>query len=262
MKSLMKIIMQKPITHRGLHDYNNGIIENSPSAFEAAINSGYAIECDLQFTKDEKAIIFHDATLERLTNKQGKTSDISLKQATNMTLKNSANNDKILSLAQMLKQVNGRATIVLELKMQTDGRNDLFAKAVVHDLKNYQGSVAIISFVPEILLSVKKYGFKGPVGVIVERFIHEKAQQLLTQKQRFYLRHLLHYPKTKFDFVDADHNALDLPAVKLFRALGFPIMTWTIKSQVEADEALKWCDQITFEGFIPKQTSEDNNEPI
>ncbi len=262
MKSLMKTIMQKPIAHRGLHDYNNGIIENSSSAFEAAISSRYAIECDLQFTKDEKAVVFHDETLERLTNIQGKISDISSKQATNITLKNSANNDKIQSLTQMLKQINGRETLVLELKMQTDGRNDLFAKAVAHDLKNYHGSVAIISFVPEILISVKKYGFRGSIGIIVERFIHEKAQQLLTKKQRFYLRHLLHYPKTKFDFVDADHNALDLPAVKLFRALGFPIMTWTIKSQVEADEALKWCDQITFEGFIPKRTSEANNEQI
>jgi hypothetical protein len=40
--------------------------------------------------------------------------------------------------------------------------------------------------------------------------------------------------------------------VRLFRALGFPTATWTIKSQQEADIALKSCDQITFEGFIPK----------
>jgi hypothetical protein len=155
----------------------------------------------------------------------------------------------------MLNQISARQAIALELKPQTGGRNKKFAKLVVDQLKDYKGPIAMISFIPEILIAVKKYGFKGPTGIIVERFTHEKAQELLSTKQRFFLRHLLHYPKTRFDFVDVDHNALDLPAVKFFRALGFPTAAWTIKSQAEADEALKWCDQIAFEGFIPKNKS-------
>ena len=33
-----------PVAHRALHDRARGIIENSPSAIEAAIRAGYAID--------------------------------------------------------------------------------------------------------------------------------------------------------------------------------------------------------------------------
>lgn len=256
----MKQIIQKPIAHRGLHNIEKGVIENSSSAFEAAIKADFAIECDLQLTKDNKLVVFHDETLERVTNEKGKICELNQEKIINITLKNSSNGDKIQTFRQFLDQVSNRQAIALELKPQTGGRNKEFAKIVVKELEDYKGPIAIISFVPEILIAVKKCGFKGPTGIIVERFIHEKAQELLSRKQRFILRHLLHYPKTRFDFVDADHNALDLPAVKLFRALGFPIAAWTIKSQVEADEALKWCDQIAFEGFTPKKKSQNEEK--
>lgn len=37
----------RPIAHRGLHDAANGVIENTAPAFKAAIEHGYAIECDV-----------------------------------------------------------------------------------------------------------------------------------------------------------------------------------------------------------------------
>src|SRR5687767_3344145 len=56
----------KPIAHRGLHDAARGVIENCASAFTAAIEAGYAIECDLQLSGDGEAVVFHDETLDRL----------------------------------------------------------------------------------------------------------------------------------------------------------------------------------------------------
>ena len=50
-------ITKTPIAHRGLH--NKDIPENSLSAFKNAIEHGYAIEIDLQITKDNKIIVFH-----------------------------------------------------------------------------------------------------------------------------------------------------------------------------------------------------------
>jgi glycerophosphoryl diester phosphodiesterase len=38
----------RPVAHRGLHDALHGVIENTASAFAAAIANGYAIECDLR----------------------------------------------------------------------------------------------------------------------------------------------------------------------------------------------------------------------
>ena len=51
--------------HRGLH--SAGIPENSPKAFAAAIAQGMGIECDIQRSGDNRAVVFHDWDLQRLT---------------------------------------------------------------------------------------------------------------------------------------------------------------------------------------------------
>ena len=58
-----------PVAHRGLHGLEDGVVENLPKAFQAAIDSQYAIECDLQLSADGEAMVFHDATLDRLTHR-------------------------------------------------------------------------------------------------------------------------------------------------------------------------------------------------
>src|SRR4051794_262252 len=56
----------QPIAHRGLHERAIGIIENSASAFEAAIIGGFTIECDVQLSSDGVPVIFHDDDMTRL----------------------------------------------------------------------------------------------------------------------------------------------------------------------------------------------------
>jgi len=52
----------RPIAHRGLHDRASGVIENSRSAFEAAIARGFTIECDVQISSDGVPVIFTTTT--------------------------------------------------------------------------------------------------------------------------------------------------------------------------------------------------------
>ena len=60
-------LVARPIAHRGLHAKSKGIIENTESAFAAAIKGNYAIECDVQLAADGEAMVFHDDDLDRLT---------------------------------------------------------------------------------------------------------------------------------------------------------------------------------------------------
>ena len=46
--------------HRGFHDNNIDVPENSKKAFALAVKNGYGIELDVQLTKDEKVVVFHD----------------------------------------------------------------------------------------------------------------------------------------------------------------------------------------------------------
>ena len=61
-----------PIAHRGLHDAAAGVIENTASAFAAAIAGGYGIETDLQISADGEAMVHHDDALGRLTEGSGR----------------------------------------------------------------------------------------------------------------------------------------------------------------------------------------------
>ncbi len=73
-------LTERPIAHRGLHDAAEGVIENTLAAAEAAIAAGFAIECDVQLSADEEVFVFHDETLDRLTDAEGALIDKSAAQ--------------------------------------------------------------------------------------------------------------------------------------------------------------------------------------
>ncbi|MBP8594776.1 MAG: glycerophosphoryl diester phosphodiesterase membrane domain-containing protein [Ruminococcus sp.] len=59
--------------HRG---FSKVAPENTLYAFEAALDSGADyIELDVQLTKDEQLVVFHDDTLDRVTDRKGKLRD-------------------------------------------------------------------------------------------------------------------------------------------------------------------------------------------
>src|SRR5262249_61921943 len=64
-------LIARPVAHRGLHDQKS-VIENTPSAFAAAIAGRYGIECDLQVSADGEAMVYHDDALGRLAEGRGR----------------------------------------------------------------------------------------------------------------------------------------------------------------------------------------------
>ena len=62
----MKLDNYRFIAHRGLYNRLD-TPENSMKAFENAILKGYAIELDINMTKDGHLVVFHDSNLKRMT---------------------------------------------------------------------------------------------------------------------------------------------------------------------------------------------------
>lgn len=52
--------------------------ENSLPAFRAAAEAGYAVEMDVHLTADDRLVVFHDDTLERMCGVQGVIDDFTL----------------------------------------------------------------------------------------------------------------------------------------------------------------------------------------
>lgn len=247
-----KPVFDRPIAHRGLHDRSRGIIENTASAFTAAIEKGYAIECDVQLSRDGIPMIFHDDNLDRLTGIAGPVGAKTMAELASYTLLDSAAGDTPQRFGEFLAQIAGRVLLQIELKQQPDqASTEVLAQTVMDALKGYRGPVTIESFDPKLLIEVRKRGGTMPLGIVTYGYDEPEWDQHLSGGVKFVLRNLLHYPMTRFDFISCRDQSLDLAAVKFFRALGIPVTAWTIKTPAAALAVIGKADQIVFEGFEP-----------
>src|SRR3954470_11083276 len=138
----------RPVAHRGLHDNGAGVIENTASAFAAAIAGGFAIETDLQISADGEAMVHHDFALGRLTLGSRLLAAMTAAGLKEVPFKATA--DRIMTLGELCDLVAGRTPLVLELKSRFDGDRRLVTRAA-EVLKSYAGPVAVMSFDPDIV---------------------------------------------------------------------------------------------------------------
>jgi glycerophosphoryl diester phosphodiesterase len=243
-------LFARPIAHRGLHDPARGIIENSLAAVEAAAQAGYGIEVDIQITADGRAVVFHDEALERLTPATGPVAARPAAELQRMPLKGSAAGDRILGLDELLAAVDGRVPLVVELKTLWNGDPRL-AEVAAAAAARYDGPIALKSFDPVLVRTVRRAAPAVARGIIGEAFRDPYWRRHLGFAERFTLRHLLHWPATQPDFVSWSLADLGLPAVRLARRLGVPVMSWTVRSRADAAAAYRRADQIVFQDFRP-----------
>ncbi len=239
----------RPLAHRGLHDASAGVIENTASAFSAAIAGGYGMETDLQISSDGEAMVHHDDALGRLTMGVGRLADMTAAGIKRVRFKASA--ERILSLGELCDLVGGRAPLVLELKSHFDSDRRL-AQRVTDVLAAYRGPVAVMSFDPAVIEVVRWIAPHLTRGIVAERHYshHEWDRFSDTEKRRMAL--LLHVNRTRPHFIA--YVVKDLPAVApLIARLVFrlPLLTWTVRSASDRVCAARWADQIIFEGIRP-----------
>ena len=88
--------------HRGLHDIEKGIPENSPAAFRAAVEAGYGAELDVQLSRDGQVVVFHDDTLDRVCGVHGNVCDFDffLNRPDFIAYKNTPRPERILRMRQ------------------------------------------------------------------------------------------------------------------------------------------------------------------
>jgi len=101
--------------HRGYHDGNVAIPENSLPSFQAAIDAGYGIELDIQLSSDKVPMVFHDADLMCICGVEGKIWDYTCEELQNMRLFDT--NETIPTLEQALALIDGQVPILVEYKM-------------------------------------------------------------------------------------------------------------------------------------------------
>jgi glycerophosphoryl diester phosphodiesterase len=241
-------LIARPIAHRGLHDAS-GVIENTASAFAAAIAGGYAIECDLQVSADGEAMVHHDDALGRLTEGSGRLAALSAAEIKTARFKQTS--DRILTLAELCDLTAGRTTLVLELKSRFDGERRLVER-VAGVLASYHGPVAVMSFDPAMVEALRHVAPRLTRGIVAERHYAHHEWDRMPNADKLRLAFLLHAPATRPQFVA--YGIRDLPALAPFLArtvFGLPLLTWTVRSEADRRRAARWADQMIFEGWRP-----------
>ncbi len=240
-------LVARPIAHRGLHDKAKGVIENSESAFAAALRLGYPIECDLRIDGDGEAMVFHDETLDRVTVETGPVRGRSTAELKRAAFK--SGQDRIQTFAELLEQVDGKVPLIIELKSHWDGDEALAARALAA-LETYRGPCALMSFDPDLVEALRRRSPGTVRGIAADRAT-SPYYDFLPVERRLELRGLSHLARTEPHFISFDYRELPFAPVTEFRAAGGPVITWTIESPEAAAMARRYCDQITFEGFLP-----------
>lgn len=241
-------LLSKPIAHRGLHDEKKAIVENCESAFAAAIKHGYAIECDIELTKDSEAVVFHDDEIDRLMDGTGMVKMFTTKELKKKKYRQGE--DQIQTLAELLDQVDGRTALVIEIKSLWD--NDMtLAHRALELLSNYHGPYALMSFDPHLIAYVAERSPSTVRGITADR-VTDPYYDNLSLARRLEMQSFSHLPRTKPHFVSFDANGLPFAAVSEIRERGHPVICWTIRSPEQAAKALRYSDQITFENYHPQ----------
>ena len=239
----------RPIAHRGLHDVQAGVIENTPSAFKAAIAANYSIETDLQLTADGEAMVHHDFALGRLT--LGSRQIAAMTAAGLKDVPFTATSDRMITLAELCELVAGRVPLLIEIKTRFDGAHPLVARAA-QVLADYKGAFALQSFDPEALVALRELAPTMPRGIVAERHLDDPEYNALTPGQKRSLAFLLHAPRSRPQFVAYRIDDLPSPGPSIARRLlGLPLLGWTVRTPEQRARAERMTDQMIFEGFRP-----------
>lgn len=225
------------IAHRGLHTPGSKEEENTVAAVIAAISAGFAVEVDVRATVDGIIVVFHDETLDRMTDGTGPLSKLGFSQLQQYNIGNSE--QPAPSLPDVMEAIGEKQPLFIEIKSSKDTNIQLLCAGVRHCFEGHGSKVAIMSFDPRILTWFKTYMPKYARGLVVGR------EFLLSWRHRTALSFWLR--RTKPDFMACDVNLLPNSLCERWRKNGKPLLTWTVKDKKMEAIARKHADALIFE---------------
>lgn len=229
-------IAQSDFAHRGCH--GSGKVENSMSAFVAAIERGLGIECDVRRSSDGRAMVFHDCDLDRLTDQVG---PIAARSSTILSsLRLDGGTDTIVSLRDLLARVAGRVPVLIEVKSDKETRVPALCLSVRRVLEGYAGPHAVMSFDPRVSRWFHTHSPHTVRGLVISEE-DDKAMPGHVRRQ-------LALWHARPDFLAYDIRDLPSRFASAHRARGLPVATWTVRSAIHLDRARDHADAAIAEG--------------
>ncbi len=241
--------------HRGLHDAEQGIPENSLTAFRRAVEYGYGAELDVHLSKDGKLVVMHDESLLRTAGVERNICDCTKEELAQYRLEGT--DEPIPFLEQVLPIFAGKTPLVIELKAYEDNHASL-ARRVCQLLRHYPSlEFCIESFDPRVLMYLKKRHPEIVRGQLSCNFLKDRSG--LHGATAFVLTALLTNFLTVPHFIAYRYADRKRPGLWLCRHLwGAQEFGWTLQSTEEVKEASKNGVLAIFEHCMPQEMENGN----
>lgn len=243
-----RAIFLVPIAHRGLHDAARGRIENTRTAFQAAIDADLGIECDVRPAAGGLPVVFHDDTIDRLIDGTERVVDLTAGDLDRLTYRD-RDDERIQTFAELLEQVGGRVPLLVEIKSEWDPPDHGFLFRVCRMAAYYEGPIALMSFDPAVIVLAKQYAPQVPRGIISGSYAGgDWWGDRIDQARAARLRDLEEGADANPDFYAYEVGALEtLPPRRAREELGVPLFTWTVRSEEDRRLAEAFADAPIFE---------------
>lgn len=231
--------------HRGLHTADCAVPENSLAAFAAAAEAGYGIELDLQFSKDEQIVVFHDDTLQRVCGVERRVDEYTYAELCEFHLCRTG--EKIPLFSEVLACVNGRVPLLVELK--NGPKNRLLCERSYAMLKKYKGDYCVESFQPVIVR-----WFKKNAPQVLRGQLSSPARDMRGEiggPAAFLLGNLLTNVLARPQFIAYSLTAKSF-SVRIAQRLGGMRFCWTSRDGTKASEREQENDSVIFEYYHPE----------
>lgn len=231
-----------PIAHRGLHDEQRP--ENSMGAFLAAADAGYAIELDVHLAADGQLVVLHDDDTERLTGESHRVTETDAAKLTTLHL--AGTEYRIPLLTEVFDAVAGRVPILVEIKTGTAAGT--IGPPALAAVRAAGGDVAVQSFDPRIVSWFRGNAPSLPRGQLCGSFSSTGMPAL----RRLLLRSMVANLQVRPSFLAYEVDALPDAFLAFWRrALGVPLLLWTVRTEDQLDRARRYGANVIFENVRP-----------
>ena len=235
--------------HRGLHNKEKGVPENSLLAFDMACRGGFGMELDLQMTQDGQIVIHHDRNISRTCGVDRNIDEMTYEELSGYRLLGNPE-QQVPLFSDVLKVVDGRTPLIIEFKSYT--RQEELCQKAMALLEGYQGLYCVESFDPRIVRWFKKHHPQIVRGQLMCR----KPREEMSDTEDFFNRLMLTNVYTRPHFEAYDFHLRHHPSLRLARRVfGMQEVSWTLRSLEEYKEAKADGCLCIFEKFLPLETS-------
>lgn len=205
------------IGHRGAKGH---VAENTIASIHKAIELGAdGIEIDVFQCKSGEIVLFHDKTLEKLTNGDGNIEDKNLEELRKLKVLNSSYS--IPTLEEVLKSIGKDVFLNIELKGRNTAEGSLnLIKKYVERNKIEFNNILFSSFNWEELKDLRSLSDKVQLALITE------------QDPLLAIDYAL---KLKAVAINPNYKDLNEQIISKINEKGLKIYTWTVNSKIQID---------------------------